>query len=53
MIVWIILGAIIVLSFISGWNNPTQNKSNYKSKESDIEPIFDDGEIVGWYEETE
>lgn len=53
MSIWIILIVITVLAFIFGWNHPSQDEKNDYSKESHIEPIFDDGEIVGWYEEEE
>ena len=51
MLVWIVIITIFVLAFISGWKNPQSLDRDNKSKESELEPIFDDGEIVGWIEE--
>ena len=53
MLIWIIIAVIIVLAFIAGYNNPQPKQPTHHSKDLDIEPIFDDGEIVGWYEEKE
>lgn len=53
MLVWIVIIVIFALAFISGWKNPQSKDHNHKSKERNLEPIFDDGEIVGWYEENE
>lgn len=51
MLIWITITGIFILAFISGWNNPQQKQKDNYEKETDLQPIYDDGEIVGWYEE--
>lgn len=51
MLGWILFLLILVGSFISGLKNPSSTQDSRQADESNVEPIYDDGEIVAWYEE--